>query len=211
MKTYSQLQAFIADFLARDDLTEQIKTFVQLAEQRMSRELQVALLERVARADVFQGQQFVNMPGDLRGIRELARVSSDGTRTNLQFLPPAQLNVRKNDGFTPSETTSFTITGRDFELYPAAPEAFELEIVYDEGVAELTDATPTNVILSRHGDCYLHGALKCAFDFLGDEQRAVYHDAQFSRALQEIESDSNKQRYSPSQLRIRRVTENDVI
>lgn len=210
MKNYAELQAFIADFLARDDLTTQIKTFIVLAEQRMSRELQIALLESVARANVIKGQQFVNMPADLRGIRELAKIDADGKRVNLQFLPPAQLNVRKNDGAAPADTVSFTITASDFELFPVPAAAFTLEIVYDEAVAALTDAAPTNRILQRHGDAYLHGALKSAFDFLGDEQRAVYHNSQFTRALQQIEADSEKQRYSPSDLQMRRVVENDV-
>ena len=34
---YTQLKSTIADFLARDDLTSQIPTFIQLAEGRMSR------------------------------------------------------------------------------------------------------------------------------------------------------------------------------
>ena len=33
MNTYAELQSFVADFLARDDLTTQIRTFVRLAEQ----------------------------------------------------------------------------------------------------------------------------------------------------------------------------------
>ena len=211
MNNYTELQAFVADFLARDDLGTQIPTFIKLAEQRMSRELQIALLEKVARASVIQTQQFVNLPTDLRSIRELAKVDADGTRQSLEYLSPSQLDARKNDGYTPSDVTSYTITANDIELYPAAPAAFTLEIIYNEGVAALSSSNPTNTILTRHGDCYLHGTLKHALDFLGDEQRAVYHDSQFVRALGEIEEDSNKQRYGVSDLQIRRAVENDII
>ena len=38
--TYSELKTAIADFLARDDLTSQIDTFIDLAESRISRELE---------------------------------------------------------------------------------------------------------------------------------------------------------------------------
>ena len=37
---YSELKTAIANFLARDDLTSQIPNFIQLAEGRMSRELE---------------------------------------------------------------------------------------------------------------------------------------------------------------------------
>ncbi|MGA0382558.1 MAG: phage adaptor protein, partial [Arenicellales bacterium] len=85
MQNYGTLKSFIADFLARDDLTSQIGTFITLTEQRMSRELDIALLERVARASVAQGQQFVSLPTDLRSIREVAYVDGD-TRRALYYL-----------------------------------------------------------------------------------------------------------------------------
>lgn len=40
ISTYAELKTAIANFLARTDLTEQIPNFIQLAEARLSRELE---------------------------------------------------------------------------------------------------------------------------------------------------------------------------
>lgn len=203
MKNYSELQSFVADFLARDDLSAQIKTFVSLAEQRMSRELNIAILERVARADVLATQQFVSLPTDMRSIREIAVI--DGTtRTSLRYLTPAQLDERKRNTTT-TDLEFYSITANDVELLGIPAKALKLEIIYNEGVAALDSATPTSTILTRHGDAYLHGTLHQAFSFLQDEQRAQYHDALFTRAMAEVVKDSNNQRFGTADLQVRRA------
>lgn len=208
MQNYNELQSFIADFLARDDLATQIPTFISLAEQRMSRELQIALLERAARADVLAGQQFISLPTDLRGIRDVAKIDADGKRVSLRYLTPAQLDHSKQDSGQPTDAVYYSITANDIELFAIPTAAFQLEIIYDEGVDKLSDSRITNTMLTRHADAYLHGSLKCAFDFLQDEQRSVYHDAQFTRCLAEIERDSEKQRFGTADLQIRRTRKN---
>jgi len=203
MQNFGTLKSFVADFLARDDLTSQIPTFITLCEQRMSRELDIALLEKVARASVVASQQFVSLPTDLRSIREVASI--DGTtRRSLYYLSPAQLDDRKRSTTT-SDLEFYSITANDLELLAPPAKALTLEIVYNEGVAALSDSAPTNTILTRHGDAYLHGSLHQAFAFLQDENRAQYHDALFTRALAEITKDSNRQRFGTADLQVRRA------
>ena len=202
MQNYGTLKSFIADFLARDDLTSQIGTFITLTEQRMSRELDIALLERTTQSSVSAGQQFVSLPTDLRSIREVAYVDG-GTRQGLHYLSPSQLDERKRSTTTDA-LAFYSITANELELLAPPIKALTLEFVYNEGVAALTDSEPTNTVLARHGDCYLQGALHQAFAFLQDEQRAQYHDALFTRALAEIKKDSDRLRFGTSDLQIRR-------
>ena len=208
MNTYSELQAFVADFLARDDLSTQIRTFVRLAEQRMSRELDIALLETTTQLAVTANATTTALPTDLRSIREVAKIV-DGVRTNLSYLTPAQYDVRIRDAGQ-SATEFYTIVANNIKLAAVPTADLTLELVYNEGVAQLSDTATSNTLLTRHGDCYLHGTLKQAFDFLQDEQRSVYHDAQFTRCLAEIDRDSNKQRYGNADLQIRRRNEQAV-
>jgi len=127
MQNYGTLKSFIADFLARDDLTSQIGTFITLTEQRMSRELDIALLERTTQSSVSAGQQFVSLPTDLRSIREVAYVDGD-TRRALYYLSPAQLDERKRSTTT-SELAYYSITANDLELLATPGKALTLEIV----------------------------------------------------------------------------------
>ena len=50
--TYTNLQAAIANFLARDDLTAQIPDFITMAEARMSRELETRSQEKRVTASI---------------------------------------------------------------------------------------------------------------------------------------------------------------
>lgn len=204
MDNYTELKAFIADFLARDDLTTQIPTFVSLAEQRMSRELQIALLEATAQIAVSANASTADLPTDLRSIREVAMIDADNDRTVLEYVTPSQWNTRDQDA-NQTKTEFYTIVANQIKLMATPSAAITLEITYNGGVAALSDAAPTNTMLTRHGDAYLHGALKQAFDFLQDEQRSIYHDAQFTRCLAEIDRDSDKQRFG-NDLQVRRST-----
>ena len=204
MDNYTELKAFIADFLARDDLTTQIPTFVSLAEQRMSRELQIALLEATAQIAVSANASTADLPTDLRSIREVAMIDADNDRTVLEYVTPSQWNTRDQDA-NQTKTEFYTIVANQIKLIATPSAAITLEITYNGGVAALSDAAPTNTMLTRHGDAYLHGSLKQAFDFLQDEQRSIYHDAQFTRCLAEIDRDSDKQRFG-NDLQVRRST-----
>ena len=204
MDNYTELKAFIADFLARDDLTTQIPTFVSLAEQRMSRELQIALLEATAQIAVSANASTADLPTDLRSIREVAMIDADNDRTVLEYVTPSQWNTRDQDA-NQTKTEFYTIVANQIKLMATPSAAITLEITYNGGVAALSDAAPTNTMLIRHGDAYLHGSLKQAFDFLQDEQRSIYHDAQFTRCLAEIDRDSDKQRFG-NDLQVRRST-----
>lgn len=205
MRNFTELKSFIADFLARDDLGAQIDTFVSLAEQRMSRELNIAILERAARADVLATQQFVSLPTDMRSIREIA-VIDGATRKSLRYLTPAQLDERKRNTTT-TELEYYSITANDVELLAIPTKALKLEIIYNEGVEPLSSTNPTSTILTRHGDAYLHGVLHQAFSFLQDESRAQYHDALFTRAMAEVVKDSNNQRFGTADLQVRRAAD----
>ena len=74
--TYSELQTAIADFLARTDLTNDIKNFISLAEARMSRELSTRSQEKRVTASTVADDEFISLPTDLREIRVIKLNSS---------------------------------------------------------------------------------------------------------------------------------------
>ena len=71
ISTYSELKTAVANFLARTDLTDQIPDFIQLAEARLSRELESRDQEKRANATLTIGDQYIALPTDLREVREV--------------------------------------------------------------------------------------------------------------------------------------------
>ena len=64
--TYTDLQAGIANFLARSDLSAQIPDFITLAEARLSRELETRSQEKRSVANLVVGDEYIYLPSDFR-------------------------------------------------------------------------------------------------------------------------------------------------
>jgi hypothetical protein len=191
---YATLKSNIAAFLARDDLTAQIPTFIDLAEARMSRELETRAQERRARATVPAGQEFVSLPTDLRALRLIRTTGSPSIV--LDYMTPEVLFAA-----WPNSTTGtpreYSVIGCDIVLRPIPDAEMALELVYGEAAQAVTSLSDsqTTTILSRHPDAYLYGALAQAYVYLQDESRAQWFDSALSRTMQEVRKDMNRSRF----------------
>ncbi len=190
--TYSELKTEIANFLARDDLTTQIPSFITLAEARMSRELNSRTQEKRANATTTSGDGFISLPTDLRSIRNV-QLNTDPI-TILQYNTVEMLNREYNSGGT-GKPKAYTIIGSELAIRPIPDTAYTLEIIYGESLNSLSDTTTNNTILTRHPDAYLYGSLTNAYSYLMDEQRATTYDALFTRIMSEIIKDTEDARY----------------
>lgn len=191
--TYSELQTAIADFLARTDLTNDIKNFISLAEARMSRELSTRSQEKRVTANTTADDEFISLPTDLREIRVI-KLNSSPQRV-LEYYTPQQFykEYPNNGGGRPE---AFTIIGTEVALRPVPSEAETVEMIYGEGLTSLSDSVATNTILTRHPDAYLYGALAHAYTFLMDEQRAQVYDQYFNRSVEEITKEMETARFA---------------
>jgi len=86
------------------------------------------------------------------------------------------------------------------------PDAvYTVEIIYVGEITPLSATNTTNTILSRHPDAYLSGALVEAYTYLMDESRAQVYDQKFSRAIAEIQKDSERAHYGTGSLQIQSI------
>jgi len=199
--TYAELKASIANFLARDDLTAQIPDFIQLAEGRMSRELETREQEKRSTATLTSGDEYIALPTDMREVREVKLNTSP--LTVLTYHSPSSL-----DGSYPSDATGkplgFSIVGREMKLRPVPDSAYTAEIVYIGSLTAISDSnTPT--LFLRSPDLYLYGALAEAYAYLLDEQRAAQYDQKFSRGIEEVRRDEQRAHYGTGSLQIKSI------
>jgi len=189
ISTYAELQTSIANFLARDDLTSVIPDFIQLAEARMSRELETRSQEKRAIAPTVAGDEFISLPTDLRKIR-LVKLNTDPVDV-LNYASPQDYyeEYASSGGGRPK---IYTMIGTEIALRPIPDSVLNVEIIYSEDVSALSNTNTTNTVLTRHPDTYLFGSLSAAHMFLMDEQRATQYDAIFTRAMEEVKKDNEK-------------------
>ena len=71
-------------------------------------------------------------------------------------------------------------------------------MIYSAQISALSDSNTNNVILLRHPDVYLYGALMHLSTYLLDETKARSYDELYTRAIQEINTSLDKEKFGSS-------------
>lgn len=202
ISTYTELKTAVANFLARDDLTSQIPNFIQLAESRMSRELETRDQEKRATATLTSGDEYIALPTDLREARSITLATDP--KTVLTYYSPTSLDSTYSSGGS-GKPLGFSIVGGEMKLRPIPDSSYTAEIIYVGGLSALSDSNLTNVVLTRHPDAYLYGSLAEAYAYLLDETRAAQYMQRFSMAIDEIKVDEQRAHYGTGSLQIQSI------
>ena len=197
--SYSDLQTSIANFMARSDLTLQIPEFIQLAESRMSRELETREQEKRSQATLTAGDEYILLPTDLREVREV-KLNTSPTKVLAYFSPSGLDSQYSSNGQGKPE--GYSIVGLEMKLRPIPDAAYTAEIVYIGSLPSLS-ATVTPTLFLRSPDLYLYGALSEGYSYLLDEARAAQYDQKFTRILEEIKVDEQRSHYGTGSLQIK--------
>jgi hypothetical protein len=94
----------------------------------------------------------------------------------------------------------YTIIGGEIKFAPTPDANYTAEIVYSEGIPDLSDSNLVNIILTRHPDAYLYGALAAASVYLMDDQKTTVYEQLFTRALDEIKREEERGKQAGSGL-----------
>ncbi|HEY2009521.1 MAG TPA: hypothetical protein VGH23_11060 [Rhizomicrobium sp.] len=191
--SYGGLQASIADFLNRGDLTAVIPDFITLAEAQMARRLVSRagqgmpvprrLVQR-ADAQIAQGAEYVAVPGDMLGPLDLMLEATPPIE--LDYLDPANLEREKARAAWVGAPKFYTVVGGQLQLYPLADQDYDAGLVYIARTPALSDAAPANWILEDYPDAYLYGALVQSAPYLRDDARADLWGTLFTAALDDM-------------------------
>jgi len=196
--SYQDLQDAISNFLARDDLTAQIPNFIQLAEARMSRELETREQEKRVQATLTSGDEYIALPTDLREVREV-KLNTSPVKVLSYFSPTGLDTSYPSEGQGRPE--GYSIVGKEMKLRPVPDSAYTAEIIYI-GTLDAIGPTSTPTLFLRSPDLYLYGALAEAYAYLLDEARAAQYDTKFTRGLEEVKVDEQRAHYGTGSLHI---------
>jgi len=201
LSTFDELKTAIADFLNRDDLTATIPTFIALAEAEMNRRLRHWRME--VRATLSTNDQYNELPtGWLEAVR-LSVNTSDGIKP-LRLLSQRDIqDKRRADADVAGEPEGYAITDGGYELYPAPDATYSIETLYFARFTALSDAAPSNWLLTYHPAAYLYGALKHSAPYLQEDQRMAVWAALFETEIMQIDEANSAARHSGTGLRIR--------
>jgi hypothetical protein len=197
LDNYTNLKKEIIDWSHRDDMDLKIDTFIDLAETQM-RANKFAILdlrdfETLAIDTLSTSTRFLALPTNYKAIRSIDLVFSDGTRQELYYKPPADLNVSNNTG-TPY---FFTVTDQ-IEFDRVADIAYSIEIQYKADFVPLSDAAPINSILTKTPNIYLFGALWALFTHVEDDENTQKYFQLFINEIQGANEGNVIGQYGPA-------------
>ena len=190
LSNYTELQASVADFLNRSDLTSVIPDFIKMTESELNRVLRTREMSVRTRAPV--SEQYVKLPEDFLGMRNIELMTDPVTVLEYR-------NLQNLDAHRASDATGkpifYSIMQNNIEFAPVPDSEYTLEIVYYQSLPALADNT-TNWLLDAHPDIYLYGSLMQSAPYLQADERISIWAGKFQQILEQLKTSDEKARFS---------------
>ena len=202
---YAELQAAIADWLNRSDLTTVISDFIELVDARLNRDQLTRETKELTLDDgtgtlslnLFTPQPSIPLQRAMTNLRSLMITGVQDDTDPLVFNPPLrapvirltsveQLYARRSELTTAAITRFAAVQAANIILAPLPDTIYRFTIVA-EVQEPLSDANPVNDVLLLAPDVYLYGALVEAAPYIKDDERVPMWEQRFQTALTGLE------------------------
>ena len=200
---YTTLQATIASYLARTDLTVQIPEFIRLAEDRLLRDLRIRQMIKVATAPTVADDATVSLPSDFVAMKDL----------HLQGNPPQTIKFLSTSNFFRNARTAqsglpsrYTLLGAEFQFAPIPDSVYTLQMVYFYQPEYLSDTNSSNLWLAETPDLLLYAALGEAEPYLMNDERLNTWASMYDRGVTALRKSDDESEYPAQPLTITNST-----
>lgn len=187
--TLSTLKTAVQDYLqvSETSFTSQLNTFIQEAESRIFKSVQLPEQRKNVSGSATSGNRFLATPSDFFAPFSLAIIDSSNKYTYLDFKHPSFLKE-----YSPTST----VTGRPkyyslfdqsaFEISPVPDSSYTVELHYLHKPASLTSGADsgTTILSTDHPDPLLYGTLVEGAIFLKETPDVIAQfEARFKEAM----------------------------
>jgi hypothetical protein len=186
ISTYAELQTAAATWLIRNDLTARIPEFISLAEARLNRVLRMRRAEAEASLTATPASRSITLPTTFAEPLNLW-ISRDGDRVAMEFREPVLMEAESESG----EPRLWGIDGTSLVFERPCDSAYSFVLRYLAKFA-LSDASPTNALLTDAPDAYLFATLCEAGPFLRDETLLASYEGKLSRSIRELNAKEHR-------------------
>lgn len=199
LTNYSGLKAAVAKYLARTDLTDEIPVFIQLAENRLRRDLRIRPMLKVATTETVAGDATVQIPNDFLQMRDLH--INNNPITVLQYESPSNFyrNTFSLIGGLPKQ---YTLLSDQFQLAPIPDSVMTLQMLYYAAPPYLSDLNSSNVFLNSCPDLLLYASLAEAEPYLMNDPRIETWARLYDRGINSLTISDDQGEYAGSPLAI---------
>ena len=192
--SYANLKTNIADYLARQDLTDKIPMFISLAEKRLNRDLRLRQTLQQSTYTMASGFE-IPTPADFLEMQDLHLTGNP--IIPLTFQTVSQF-YRRNSNSQQGYPINYTLVADNFVLAPQPTGATTANMTYYKIPKALSDTNPSNEYLDVCPDLLLYASLAESAPFLMDDPRLATWDGLYNTGLASI-TKSDEQSTFPAQ------------
>ena len=189
LSTYTDLQASIASWLHRTDLTAVIPDFVALAEARLNGDLKSRSMEARVTLTCVPGStvaaRYVALPNDMLEMKRLTLMTEPAVA--LEYYSPDQIVDDSSFLLSAGMPKVFTVVGSNLELAPPPDSNYSLELVYIQKIPPLA-SNATNWLLTANPNAYLFASLVASTDYTQNDSRKPIWESKYQEAIQTTNS-----------------------
>lgn len=198
LDTYSDLQTQIPIWAFRTGDTEFIAAvpdFIRLLETRVNRDLRTRDMKTSATVALTSGAG--TLPADYLEMIEV-KESTNGYRSIRPM--PESYGTTEFPTAVSGCPDHYVISGDTITTVPAATGS--LAITYYAKVPALSDASPTNWLLTKAPDVYLYGSLIEGATYTKDNEETARNSALYEEALAKLKRADRGSRYARATVRL---------
>lgn len=200
LNNFANLKASIKSRSKRNDISEaDLADYINQAESAFYNNpvalLRLRAMEARATTTADTTSRFLELPDLFLQMRRLKlnEPFTGGRDTDLEYRTPEQMPLRNLTAIP----LFFSVTTQlEFDSIP--DQAYTVEMQYIKKLSPLSDANPTNVILTDHPDIYIYGALSALFVDAMEGDVSDFFKNKFYEAIQGANSTDEAGRYGPA-------------
>lgn len=169
LANYSDLTSAVADWMARDDLTDRIPDFIALAEATLNKVMRSPRMVTTASLAYTTNAVSAATPTDMIEPQFIVN-ASDVTNILEQCSVQQLIMLRRHRLKTAGTPKYFAIVGQTVQIAPKADTSYTMTIHYYQNIPSL-QSNSTNWLMTYHPDLYLYATLMHTMPFLNDSAR----------------------------------------
>jgi hypothetical protein len=181
LTNYNDLVSTVESYLARSDLTAVIPTFIQFAQERMSRNFRTSAMLTTASLTVTGGS--TALPSDFLEMRDIYFDTNPATPLRYQTPDQFYRNLLTQTSGLP---LFYTIIDGQFKFAPTPNLSATANILYYAKPAYISPTVSTNIYLTNYADALLYATLGEAEPYLMNDSRIQTWASLYERAVADI-------------------------
>lgn len=200
LANYTDLQASVAAWLSRTDLTAVIPDFITLAEERIARDLRARRQVISTSLVTVAGIQSVTVPTDFLEAENIG-ISSTTPQAALSVVTPEIMDRKYPAGYQTGQPVVYCYLGNTIQFGPTPDAAYTISLDYYQRLA--LALTTTNWLMTNHPSIYLNACLVEGCQYLMDVDKGQVYDTRYMKAVHDLQDADDVAMRSGSAMRVR--------